>query len=84
MFSSSKDFKIQKPPLCQKMWLSIFRQVDGLQNEQNLTFETPNFISEKMIDQKQTKDVEQTTKTSNCVSIVFEQKFGFENSKRHL
>ena len=32
------------------MWLSIFYQVDGLQNEQNLTFETPNFISEKMID----------------------------------
>ena len=50
VFSSSKDFKIKKPPLCQKMWLSIFHQVDGLQNEQNLTFETPNFISEKMID----------------------------------
>eukprot|EP00493_Phyllostaurus_siculus_P003574 UN03589 len=39
------------------------------------------FLNERL---KQTKDAQKTTKTSNCVSIVFEQKFGFENSKRHF
>ena len=88
-FSSSRDFK-NHHFVKRCVWVFFTKWVDYKMSKIWL-LKAPSFISEKLIDWHQTtliklvgKDVEKTTKTSNSVSIVFEQKFALENSKRHF